>query len=69
MRALRLARLCQVTAALTLVTLLPGCSQEQPPTEERARVVVAQLSPIQDSQHIPFTGDIQARVQARSVFG
>ncbi len=33
MRALRLARLCQVTAALTLVTLLPGCSQEQPPTE------------------------------------
>lgn len=64
MRALRLARLCQVTAALTLVTLLPGCSQEQPPTEELARVVVVQLSPIKDSQRIPFTGDIQARVQA-----
>ena len=68
MRALRLARLCQVTAALTLVTLLPGCSQEQPPTEELARVVVVQLSPIKDSQRIPFTGDIQARVQAPLAF-
>ena len=64
MRALRLASLCQVTVALTLVTLLPGCSQEQPPTEELARVVVAQLSPVNDTQRIPFTGDIQARVQA-----
>ncbi|GAC1035473.1 triclosan efflux RND transporter adaptor protein TriA [Pseudomonas sp. No.117] len=65
MRAHRFsASLCQAMTALTLLALLPGCSQEHPPTVELARVVVIQLSPVNDTQRYPFTGDIQARVQA-----
>ena len=64
MRAPRCISRTPVTAVLFLVALLPGCSKEQPPAEERARVVVAQVKPVSDSQRIPFTGDVQARVQA-----
>jgi len=63
MRASRFVTRCPVIALGILVALSAGCSQEQPPAQELARVVVTQVRPVNDTQTIAFTGDIQARVQ------
>lgn len=63
MRASRFVTCSPVIALWGLVALSTGCSQEQPPAQELARVVVTQVNPVNDTQPIAFTGDIQARVQ------